>query len=287
MGLMLSTFAKPQSRRPGSDPIVFVVDDDLSVRESLELLLRSAGWHTEVCASAMTFLTTPRPSGPSCLVLDMSLPDLNGLELQKRIAGVRPDLPIIFLTGQHDVRTSVRAMKAGAMEFLTKPFGDTELLSAVGDALERSRVVLGREAELRELEDRYESLTTREREVMALVVAGRLNKHIAADLCISEITVKAHRGKVMRKMKAASLADLVKLAGRLRVPTGSTESLAARRAATPCSPDVPPAAARARRWFPPRAARAHRSGRPCVRPAPERHSVRSGPADAPPRLPRE
>ena len=198
-----------------STPIVFVVDDDISVRESLELLIQSAGWQPETFASAQEFLSCPRPPAPSCLVLDVSLPGINGLELQNRVAAERSDMPIIFITGYGDVPTSVQAMKAGAVEFLTKPFRDDVLLSAIGNALERSRAVICEEAEMRALKDRYASLTPREREVMALVVAGMLNKQIGGELDISEITVKAHRGQVMRKMKANSLADLVKISARL------------------------------------------------------------------------
>ena len=197
-------------------PIVFVVDDDVSVRESLELLIRSEGWQPETFASAQEFLARPRVLVPSCLVLDVSLPGLNGLDLQKRIAADRIDMPIIFITGYGDVPMTVRAMKAGAVEFLTKPFGDDVLLSAIGNAIERSRTALGNEAEIRALRDCYASLTRREREVMALVVSGRLNKQVGGELGISEITVKAHRGNVMRKMKAGSLADLVNMAARLR-----------------------------------------------------------------------
>ena len=199
-----------------STPIVFVVDDDVSVRESLELLIHTAGWHPETFASASAFLARPRVHVPSCLVLDVSLPDLNGLELQTRIAGDRLDMPIIFITGYGDVPMTVRAMKAGAVEFLTKPFSDDVLLSAVAGALERSRGALWHEAEVREVRTRYESLSRREREVMAFVVSGLLNKQIGGELRISEITVKAHRGKMMRKMKAGSVADLVKMAATLR-----------------------------------------------------------------------
>ena len=199
-----------------STPTVFVVDDDVSVRESLELLIHTAGWHPETFASAAAFLARPRVHVPSCLVLDVSLPDLNGLELQTRIAGDRLDMPIIFITGYGDVPMTVKAMKAGAVEFLTKPFSDDVLLSAVAGALERSRGTLGHEAEVREVRRRYESLSRREREVLALVVSGLLNKQIGGELRISEITVKAHRGKMMRKMKAGSVADLVKMAAALR-----------------------------------------------------------------------
>ena len=196
-------------------PIVFVVDDDVSVRESLELLIRSDGWQPETFESAQEFLIRPRPSVPSCLVLDVSLPGLNGLDLQKRVAVERADMPIIFITGHADIPMSVQAMKAGAVEFLTKPFGDEVLLSAVRQAIERSRTALAREAEMRALRDCYASLTPRERQVMALVASGLLNKQVGGELDISEITVKAHRGQVMRKMKADSLADLVNMAARL------------------------------------------------------------------------
>ncbi len=197
-------------------PIVFVVDDDVSVRESLESLIRCEGWQPETFASAQEFLACPRAPVPSCLVLDVSLPGLNGLDLQKRVAIERTDMPIIFITGYGDVPMTVQAMKAGAVEFLTKPFKDDVLLAAIRAALERSRVALGLEAEMRVLRDRYASLSQRERQVMALVVSGLLNKQVGGELGISEITVKAHRGKVMQKMKADSLADLVKMATRLR-----------------------------------------------------------------------
>ena len=199
-------------------PIVFVVDDDVSVRESLEALIRSAGWQSETFASAEEFLSRPRVLAPSCLVLDVSLPDLNGLDLQKRVTADRIDMPIIFITAYGDVPMSVQAMKGGAVEFLTKPFGDDVLLSAIRHAIERSHTALDHEAEIRSLRDCYASLTRREREVMALVVSGRLNKQVGGELDISEITVKAHRGQVMRKMKADSLADLVNMAARLRAP---------------------------------------------------------------------
>ncbi|HXW35184.1 MAG TPA: response regulator [Acidimicrobiales bacterium] len=192
-------------------PVVFVVDDDISVRESLELLILSAGWQPKTFGSAEEFLERPHIEGPSCLVLDVTLPNLNGLELQERVID-RADMPIIFITGYGDVPTTVKAMKAGAVEFLTKPFGDHVLEIAIGQAIERSRTLLAREAELRVLRDCHASLTPRERETMALVVSGRLNKQIAAELGISEITVKAHRGRVMRKMRVQSLADLVRVA---------------------------------------------------------------------------
>ncbi len=195
-------------------PIVFVVDDDVSVRESLELLIRAAGWEPETYPSAHAFLERPRADVPSCLVLDVSLPGLNGLDLQSRLGG-RSDLPIIFITGHGDVPMSVRAMKAGAVEFLTKPFADTALLEAIAGALDRSRAALARQAELHGDRERYATLSQREREVMALVVSGLLNKQIAGELGISEITVKAHRGKMMQKMRTGSVADLVRTAARL------------------------------------------------------------------------
>ena len=195
--------------------IVFVVDDDVSVRESLELLIKFAGWQPETFASAKDFLARPRISTPCCLVLDVSLPDLNGLELQKLIASERTDMPIIFITGHGDVPMTVQAMKAGAVEFLTKPFDDEVLLSAIRHALKRSAAVLDDQAETTAMRNTYESLTPREQDVMRLVVAGMLNKQIGLKLGISEITVKAHRGKVMQKMKADSVADLVKTAMKL------------------------------------------------------------------------
>ncbi|MGA6984227.1 MAG: response regulator [Candidatus Sulfotelmatobacter sp.] len=196
-------------------PIVFVVDDDVSVRESLELLIACEGWQPKTFASAQEFLDSPRVHTPNCLVLDVSLPGLNGLDLQSLVAHERTDMPIIFITGHGDVPMTVQAMKAGAVEFLTKPFKDDVLLAAIRAALERSRVALSREAGMRGLRDRYSSLSQRERQVMALVVSGLLNKQVGGKLGISEITVKAHRGKVMQKMKADSLADLVRMSARL------------------------------------------------------------------------
>jgi FixJ family two-component response regulator len=196
-------------------PIVFVVDDDISVRTSLESLIDSAGWQPETFPSAQEFLCRPRVAGPSCLVLDMSLPDLDGLELQKRVAADRSDMPIIFISGYGDVSMTVRAMKAGAVEFLTKPLAGDVLVDAIQLALERSRHTLDREAAMQELRSRQASLSPRERQVMALVVSGLLNKQVGGELGISEITVKAHRGQVMRKMNADSLPDLVTMAARL------------------------------------------------------------------------
>jgi FixJ family two-component response regulator len=199
---------------PGA-PIVYVVDDDISVRESLELLIRHEGWQPELFETAQEFLSCPKASLPSCLVLDLSLPILNGLDLQKRVAA---DMPIIFITGYGDVPSTVRAMKAGAVEFLTKPFADDVLLSAIRQALERSRAALKHLAELESLRKRFALLSTREREVMALVVRGLSNKQVGFELGISEITVKAHRGQVMKKMEAGSLADLVNIAAKLGTP---------------------------------------------------------------------
>lgn len=212
-----------------ASPIVFVVDDDISVRESLEVLIRHEGFDVETFTSAQEFIARPRAFVPNCLVLDISLPGLNGLELQKRVAVERPDMPIIFVTGHGNIPMTVQAMKAGAVEFLTKPFSDDVLLSAIRLAVERSKVLLGRDAELRTLKARYASLTPRQREVMAHVVAGLPNKLVGDELGISEITVKVHRGSVMRKMEAKSLAELVNMAARLRLPRPSAANVSANR----------------------------------------------------------
>jgi FixJ family two-component response regulator len=206
---------RPVGVGPGPTPTVFVVDDDESVRESLELLIRSVGWKPETFGSARSFLASPVADGPGCLVLDVSLPDLDGLEVQGRLLRDRRLLPIVFITGLGDIPLTVRAMKAGAVEFLTKPLSGDVLLGVIKDAIDRSRIVLRREAELRDVRSRYESLTPRERQVMARVVAGLLNKQVSGDLRISEITVKVHRGRMMRKMRANSVPDLVRMAAAL------------------------------------------------------------------------
>jgi Response regulator len=202
---------------PSDIPVVFVVDDDVSVRESLELLISSSGWQPELFESAAEFLARPATTVPNCLILDVNLPALNGLDLQQVVSVERSEMPIIFVTGYGDVPTSVKAMKAGAVEFLTKPLNEEALLSAIQQALDRSRAALALQSDLHALRERHSSLSRREQEVMALVVSGLLNKQIGFELGISEITVKAHRGQVMRKMQARSLPDLVTMAAKLHV----------------------------------------------------------------------
>jgi len=206
-------------------PIVFLIGDDISEQDSLKSLTNREGWEFETFESAREFLARPRPLVPSCLVLDVSLPDLNALDLQKRIAVERSGMPIIFISGRGDIRTTVEAMKAGAVDFLVKPFSNEVLLRSIRESLERSRVALDREVALRDLRDSYASLTPRERQVMALVVSGLLNKQVAWELGIGESTIKAHRGQVMQKMKANSLAELVKIASTLD-PAGGAIHLA-------------------------------------------------------------
>ena len=205
---------------PDTTPIVYVLDEDTSLRKSMELVIRREGWRPQTFVSAEEFLAQPRASVPNCLVLGVSLPEFNGLELQKRFAIERPDMSIIFIGDNVDVPTTVQAMKAGAVELFTKPFREDALLSSIREGLERSRITRGHEAEMQPLRDCYVSLSRREREVMTLVVSGLLNKQVGGELGISEITVKAHRGQVMQKMKANSLADLVKMAGRLGLASG-------------------------------------------------------------------
>ena len=209
------------SRVPEVTSLVFIVDDDISIRQSLQLLIAQEGWQVETFASAAVFMSRPRATVPCCLVLDLKLPGLSGLELQQQLA-VRTEMPIIFITRYGDVPTTVQAMKAGAFDFLTKPLDDDVVLASIRYALERSRAACLQESEMRSLRTRYAALTRREREVMALVVSGLLNKQVAGDLGISEITVKAHRGQVMRKMKADSLPDLVRMAARLGVRSSWT-----------------------------------------------------------------
>ena len=219
---MMGSSHSPMPRGPAAMPVVFVVDDDVSVRESLESLIQASGWHPETFGSAGEFLARPRRLVPSCLVLDVALPDVSGLDLQKRVAADRSDMPVIFVTARGDIPMSVQAMKAGAVEFLMKPVGEDLLLGTIRHALDRSHQALEHDAQVKALRERYESLTPREREVMSLVVSGLLNKQVGGELGISEITVKAHRGQVMRKMKADSLPALVNIAAKLGHPTGRT-----------------------------------------------------------------
>ena len=216
------TLAQAFDYQPGlfspanSTPIIFVIDDDLSFRNSLSALIRFEGWQVESFGSAQEFLARPRPLVPSCLLLAISLPDLNSLEVQKQLSRERAEVPIVVISVHADIPLTVQAMKAGAVDFLLSPFSDAVLADAIRESLERSRKILLREMEIREIRDRYESLSRRERQVMKLVVSGLLNKQVGGELGISELTVKAHRGKVMQKMKAGSLADLVRMAAKLQ-----------------------------------------------------------------------
>jgi len=203
-----------------AQPIIFVVDDDLSMRTSTERLVRSAGFTVKTFGSAAEFLASPRPDGPACLVLDVRLPGQSGLDLQRELTASGVEIPIVFMTGHGDIPMSVRAMKAGAVEFLTKPYRKKALLDAIHASIERDRASRQERLEAAELRGRYEQLTPREREVMALVVAGLLNKQIAAELATAERTIKFHRAHIMQKMEAESLADLVRMAGQLGIAKG-------------------------------------------------------------------
>lgn len=214
-----TNFGLARSSMTGVKPIVYVVDDDVSLRDSLGFLIANAGWRAELFESASEFLARSRAPSPSCLILDVGLPDLDGLELQQRLASERASMPIIFITARGDIPMTVQAMKAGAAEFLAKPFTPAVLLRAIRIALERSRICLEEEAGLQALRDRHQSLSRREREVMALVVRGQLNKQVGGEIGISEITVKQHRGRMMRKMRARSLPELVTIAARLGFET--------------------------------------------------------------------
>ena len=216
---LVETKAGPSAPDPSDAPTVFIVDDDISIRESLEAMIGAAGWRPKAFESARAFLAHRRGAGPSCLILDVNLPDLNGLDLQVHIADDQAGMPIIFVTGYGDVPMTVRAMKAGAVEFLQKPFDRDVLLAAVRDAISRSLAAAGQEEKIRTLRARYASLTPREKEVMAMVVSGLLNKQVGGELGISEITVKAHRGRMVRKMRATTFADLVNMGARLGLAT--------------------------------------------------------------------